>query len=84
MFKPVTRHHDRLPALGAIGYITTGRSSYGHILWWNSRPRRCLVESYPLLDPRRTSLFHCVNVRFLDNNERKCFSARYFKTQEDL
>ena len=84
MLKPIKRHHNKLPQLGAIGYIAVGRGRYGHFLWWNGKPRRCLVESYPLLDYRGCSLFHCINVRFLDNNERKLFSAIYFREIENL
>ncbi len=84
MLTPITRHREKLPALGSIGFIADGRDRFGQTLFFEGRKRRCIVESYPLLNRRGISLQHCINVRFLDNGERCTFSGFYFKTQEDI
>ena len=69
-------HHSKLPQPGEMGYVITGHDHYG------GRRRVCIVESFPLTDSpdyRYSIGIHTVNVRFLDNQERRRCSGVNFQ-----
>lgn len=80
-------HHSRLPKPGTVGTIF-GLSTI-------SPKRKCIVESYPLCDGAlwtnphtgKSTFFshgiHTVNVRFLDNGERRQLSGIWFRDPLD-
>lgn len=68
-------HHSKLPKMGEIGRII-GLSTV-------NAKRKCIIDSFPLCDnvlPYSKGI-HCVNVRFLDNDERRKFSAIWFDSE---
>ena len=65
-----------------MGYLITGHDRFAGPCYHGGRRRVCIVESFPLTDSpdyRYSIGIHTVNVRFLDNQERRRCSGVNFQ-----
>lgn len=80
-------HRSKLPAPGAVGYLTGGRNRLGEVLYLHGRRERVIAESFNVTDsadPRYSRGIHLATFRYLGRGDRVTVSGFYFTPEEEV